>query len=150
MKRTGEPINQFRIRREQQLFEHRFLVRATEAHKGVLRLIEDQEKMEVISKQVSTEMEDFFKDSTRLAARVFGSIEEREARKIELQVSREMEEFFCQLSDRVESLISALSKHEMPPEKVGGELHDLLNSPLHELEKVAVAVAKEQEQSDDQ
>jgi len=132
-----DPIQGFRNRREHELFEHRFSVRAAEARKEVLRLIEQAEEKEELAKRICGEMEEFFKDSTRLAARIFGSIEEEKAYIIEQQVGLEMQEFFTDLTRKADELIQTLWERDQAKMELESALDNLLNSPLEPLEKAA-------------
>lgn len=142
MEKFGDPIESFRTRRERELFEHRFSVRAAEAQREVLRLIEHSERSEELAKQIAREMEEFFKDSTRLAARIFGSIEEKEAHLIEVQVAREMREFLVELTRKAELLAKELSATGKNTPKIENAIEDLLQSTRDPLEKATSHAAE--------
>lgn len=150
MKNTGDPIERFRTRREQELFEHRFSVRAAETQREVLRLIEQSERNEELAKQVAMEMEDFFKDSTRLAARIFGSIEESEALLIEQQVAREMREFLVELTRKAEELAREFSSLGKASPDIAHALEDLIQATKEPLERITARAAESLEPHDSQ
>ena len=132
---TGDPIEHFRARQEREQFGKRFAVRAAEAQKGLRRLIEDSEKKEVLAQQVSREMEEFFRDSTRLAGQVFGSISKKKAKKIERKVLLEMEQFFKDLSQQAETLVAALSKNQLNQSQTVKAFEKLFENSLKPFEK---------------
>lgn len=134
------------MRRQRELFDHRFSARAEEAQREVVRLIEQAEREEELAKQLNAEMNEFFKDSTRIAARVFGSIEEEKAQSIEKQVILEMQDFFHDLAKRVEELVLARRKNQIASAELSSSLEEILRDSLEPLEMAATSAAKHVEQ----
>ena len=116
---SQDPFENFRREKKMRALQ-RELQRRMESRQGqILKLIEQEERSEVLERQIQREMRDFFEDSTKLAATVLAEVAEQKAREISAQITMEMQEFFREVLLRAERTIQGirLTHRDDQPEK---------------------------------
>ena len=105
---SQDPFENFRREKKMRALQ-RELQRRMESRQGqILKLIEQEERTEVLERRIQREMHEFFEDSTKLAASVLAEVAEQKAREISAQITREMQEFFKEVLLRAERTIQGI------------------------------------------
>ncbi len=105
---SQDPFENFRREKKMRALQ-RELQRRMESRQGqILKLIEQEERTEVLERRIQREMHEFFEDSTKLAASVLAEMAEQKAREISARITREMQEFFREILLRAERTIQGI------------------------------------------
>ncbi len=128
---SQDPFENFRREKKMRALQ-RELQRRMESRQGqILKLIEQEERTEVLERRIQREMRDFFEDSTKLAASVLAEVAEQKAREISAQITKEMQEFFREVLLRAERTIQGIRIHH-PRDEQQEELETHLDPSLSE------------------
>lgn len=103
-----DPFEDFRREKKMRSLQVELRKRLESRQGMIMRMIEAEERTEVLERQIQREMSDFFEESTRLAANVLAEVAEAKAREISAQIGREMQEFFKEVMLRAEAAVKGL------------------------------------------
>ena len=98
------------FRREKRMRSlHRELRSRMESRQGqIMRMIDEKERDELLEKQIQREMDDFFEESTKLAAEILGELAREKAREVAARINREMREFFQDVLNQARSTVTTI------------------------------------------
>lgn len=111
---NGREFESFRQKRKNRRFktDGGFSAPVTDAKSKLQRAIEDEERKEMVERQLAREVQEFVEETTRLAASILNQVSSQEAEHHHEQISHEMKEFFQATLNRAEFMLESLRSME--------------------------------------
>lgn len=106
----GDSFEHYRRGQRMRQLEHELRSRLNSANEEIVRRIQDDEAIEELERRVADEMREFFRFSTRLAAKTLAELQRRQSEEIESKLEQEIEGFFEETKARAMSVIAQVKK----------------------------------------
>ena len=111
---NGRDFESFRQKRQNRRFKSGGAMPApmADAKSKLQRAIEDEERKEMVERQLAREVQEFVEETTRLAASILNQVSTQEEQDHHQQIATEMKEFFQATLDRAENMLESLRSME--------------------------------------
>jgi hypothetical protein len=111
---SGGEFESYRQKRQSRRFKSTGGVPSSvlDAKSKLQRAIEDEERREMVERQLAREVQEFVEETTRLAASILNQVASQEDQQQEERIGSEMKEFFQATLHRAESMLMSLRSME--------------------------------------
>ncbi len=111
---NGKEFESFRQKRQNRRFKSGGTASApvADAKSKLQRAIEEEERKEMVERQLAREVQDFVEETTRLAASILNQVSSQEEEHHHRQIGQEMKEFFQATLMRAETMLESLRSME--------------------------------------